>query len=102
MPPQTIERRVEKLEEQVTTLQQLPARVDALSVQISQLREDLGAKISAMDARISGTEKSLREEILASDDRIRAQARMLHEDVISRLALIQEGRRERSRSPRKK
>ena len=102
MPPQTIERRVEKLEEQMTTLQQLPARTDALSAQISQLREDLGAKISTMDARISGTEKSLREEILASGDRILTRVRMLHEDVISRLAPIQEGRRERSRSPRKK
>jgi uncharacterized coiled-coil DUF342 family protein len=130
MPPQTIERRVEKLEEQMTTLQQLPARMDALSVQISQTREDLGAKISTMDAkistmgakistmdarvstmdarvsgmdaRISGTEKSLREEILSSGDRILTRVRMLHEDVISRLALIQEGRRERSRSPRKK
>jgi len=80
MPPQTIERRVEKLEEHVTNLQQLPARMDALSVQISQLRDDMGARFSA-------TEKTL----IASEERILAQVRMLHEDVISRLALIQEG-----------
>jgi hypothetical protein len=92
MPPQTIERRVEKLEEQVMNLQQLPARIDAVSMQISQLREDLGARISA-------TEHSLRAEILASDDRILGQVRMLHEDVIARLALIQEGRPHRRRSP---
>ena len=79
MPPQTIERRVEKLEDQVMNLQQLPARMDALSLQISQLRED-------MDAKISATEKSL----IASDERILAQVRMLHEDVVSLLALIQE------------
>lgn len=85
MPPQTIENRVEKLEEHVTNLQQLPARIDALSVQISQLQEDMGARFSA-------TEKALREEILAGDERILAQVRVLHEDVISRLALIQEGR----------
>jgi len=80
MPPQTIESRVEKLEEHVTSLQQLPARMDALSLQISQLREDMGARFSA-------TEKAL----IASDERILAQVRMLHEDVVSRLALIQEG-----------
>lgn len=80
MPPQTIERRVERLEEQVTNLQQLPARIDGLAVEISQLRQDLGAKISAL---------------ILSDDRILAQVRMLHEDVIARLALIQEGRRAR-------
>ena len=84
MPPQTIESRVEKLEDQVMNLQQLPARIDGLSVQISQLREDMGARFSA-------TETSLREAILAGDERILAQVRMLHEDVISRLALIQEG-----------
>ena len=93
MPPQTIERRVEKLEEQVMNLQQLPARMDALSMQISQLREDLGARISA-------TENSLRAEILASDDRVLAQVRILHEDVIARLALIQESRPRSRRSSR--
>jgi hypothetical protein len=72
MPPQTIESRLEKL--------------DALSVQISQLREDLDAKISA-------TEKALSEKILAGDERILTHVRVLHEDVISRLALIQESQR---------
>jgi len=55
--------------------------MDALSLQITQTREDMSAKISA-------TKKAL----LASDERILAQVRVLHEDVISRLALIQEGR----------
>jgi hypothetical protein len=88
MPPQTIEHRVEKLEEQMTTLQQLPARVDALSVQISQTREDMGARFSA-------AEKAL----IATEERILTRVRVLHEDVISRLALIQEGRPRRRRSP---
>ena len=64
----------------MTHLQQLPARMDALSVQMSQLREDLGAKISAIEVLL-----------IASEGRILAQVRMLHQDVISRLALIQEG-----------
>ena len=40
MPPQTLERHVESLEQRVTVLEQLPARVDHLAVQISQLRDD--------------------------------------------------------------
>ena len=70
----------------MTNLQQLPARIDALSVQISQLREDMGARFSA-------TEKAL----TASEERILARVRMLHEDVMARLALIQEGRSTRRR-----
>jgi hypothetical protein len=98
MPPQTIESRVEKLEEHVTNLQELPGRMDALSVQISQLRDDVGAQISqlreevgSLGGRISGTERALREEIVAGDERILTQVRVLHEDVVSRLALLQEG-----------
>ena len=95
LPPQAIESRVDKLEEHVANLQELPHRMDALSVQISQLREDLGAQISRLreDAAVqsSATERTLREEIIAGDERIVAQVRVLHEDVISRLALIQEG-----------
>ena len=84
MPSQTIESRVEKLEEHVTNLQELPGRIEALSVQISQLREDVSEQIST-------TERTLREDIVAGDERILAQVRVLHEDVVSRLALIQEG-----------
>ena len=98
MSPQTIEGRVEKLKERVTNLQELPGRIDALSVQISQLRDDVGAQISqlredvgAVGARLFTTERTLREEIVAGDERILAQVRVLHEDVVSRLALIQEG-----------
>ena len=80
MPPQTIESRVGKLEHHVTNLQQLPARIDALSAQISQLQEDIGARFSA------------------TEERILAQVRVLHEDVISRLALIQAGQRKTRRS----
>jgi hypothetical protein len=77
----------------VSNLRQLPARIDALSVQISQLREDVSA-------RFSTTEKALREEIVAGDERILAQVRVLHEDLVSRLALIQEGQpRPRSHKP---
>lgn len=81
MAPQAIERRVDNLEKRVTILEQLPSRVDALSVQISQLRDEIHDGFSAMQARIE-----------AVDERLSTQMRVLHEDVIARLVLIQEGR----------
>ncbi len=81
MAPQAIERRVDNLEKRVTILEQLPSRVDALSVQISQLRDEMHDGFSATRARIE-----------AVDERLSTQMRVLHEDVIARLVLIQEGR----------
>lgn len=114
MPPQTLVRRVERLEERVTILEQLPARVDALTSQISQLREEMRAEFSAVrtenQAGDEETRRSLREEIRAgdeetrrvlreADERILNQARVLHEDVVARLALIQEGGDGRPKQP---
>jgi hypothetical protein len=48
MSPQTLARRVEKLEERVTILEELPARIDDLTSQISQLREEMRGEFSAV------------------------------------------------------
>ena len=48
MSPQTLVRRVEKLEERVTILEELPARIDDLTLQISQLREEMRGEFSAV------------------------------------------------------
>jgi len=109
MQPQTLDNRVERLETRVTALEQLPARMDALVVQVSQLRGEMHAEFSAIrsemragDEAVTGTlreeiragdeetRRSLREEIRTGDERILTQARVLHEEVISRLAMIQE------------
>jgi hypothetical protein len=101
MPPQTLERRVERLEQRVTILEQLPARGEALAVQISQLRDEMHVEFSAVrneigagDERVIGT---LREEIRAGDQSVMTQARVLYEDLKASLILIQEGL-----SPRKR
>ena len=110
MATQPLAARVDSLEPRVTCLEELPARVDALAVQVSQLRDEMRAEFSAVRTEIragdENTCRTLREEIQAGDeetrrtlrDEIRAggarvmeQARVLHEEVISRLALIQEG-----------
>ncbi len=94
MSLQSLEGRVEQLEERVTILEQLPARVDALTLQIVQLREEMHTAISA-------SETSLREEIRAGNDKIMSQARTLYEDMNAKLTLIEEGRSaSRRRRPR--
>ena len=97
MQPQTLDNRVERLETRVTALEQLPARMDALVVQVSQLREEMHAEFSAMrgemragDEAVIGTlrgkirvgdeetRRTLREEIRAGDEETR---RALREEI---------------------
>ena len=79
MQPQTIDSRVERLETRVTALEQLPARMDAFELRLSQFQDEVRVEFSATR---SGLHQEIRE--------LSAQMRMLHEDVLSRLALIQE------------
>jgi predicted phage gp36 major capsid-like protein len=86
----------------VTRLEELPARVDALTLQVSQLRDEMRSEFSAVRGEIQAgdeeTRRTVREEIRAGDERVMEQARVLHEDVVSRLALIQEGVKARGNS----
>jgi predicted phage gp36 major capsid-like protein len=104
MATQTLGSRVDSLEERVTRLEELPAGVDALTLEVSQLRDEMRVEFSAVRDEIRGGDKEtrrvLRDEIRAGDARVMEQARVLHEDVVGRLALIQEGRGTR-RQPRK-
>jgi hypothetical protein len=101
----------------VTQLEQLPARIDGLTSQISQLRTDMRDQFSAVRSEMAEQGRSLRTEIaeqgqslreemaaqsatiistlrteIADRDEARGtQMRVLYEDVISRIALLQEG-----------
>jgi hypothetical protein len=112
MPPQTIENRVDRLEERVTELEKLPERVTAIESQIVQFRSEMHVEFSAvreeiragddetrrvLGEQISETRRVLGEQISETrqvlDERIeesRRYMRVLHEDVIGRLATIQE------------
>jgi hypothetical protein len=108
MPLQSVETRLEKLEQRVTVLEQLPARIDGLTLQIVQLRGEMHAAFSAREA-------SLREEIRAGDNVIRREMHelhdltmkaigdvhtrmlVLHENVLERIALTQEGKPRRDK-----
>ena len=91
MPPQTLAARTERLEERVTALEELPARIEALTLQVSQLREEMHAEFSAVRTEIRAGDEETRRVLGEADERILTQARVLHEEMISRLALSQEG-----------
>ena len=101
MTPETLETRMDRLEHRVTLLEQLPARLDALGVQISQLRDEMRGEFSALRNEIKAGDddvvRTLRKEIRASTEEVMTHVRILHEDVISRLALIQEAKPRRKR-----
>jgi len=95
MRPQTFERRVESLEQRVTVLEQVPARMDHLAAQISQLRDEMRVEFSAFrNDVVAGDEETRRivsDQLRATAEEIMAQARRLHEDALSRIALMGEG-----------
>jgi hypothetical protein len=131
LSPQTVVGRIESLEQRVTHLEQLPARVDALTEQISQLRTEMHGEFSASRAEMNAgltavrdemrggderclrtlreeiragdeeTRRVLREEIRAGNAEIMSQVRTLHEDMMSRFALLQEGKPDRRRTKRR-
>jgi hypothetical protein len=114
MATQTLQRRVEMLEDQMEELRHLPSRVSELGAQFSHFQADVRGEFSALRAELAtcarqsavdaefaavraemkdGLEtlgSTLRAEIRAGDEETRYQMRVLHEDVIGRLALLQE------------
>ena len=82
----------------MTKLEELPARIDDLTSQVSQLRTEMRDEFSAvrteMAAGFAGAE--------AKTDGLAVQMRMLHEDVIARIALLHEGRPKPPKRTRKK
>jgi hypothetical protein len=82
MTTQTLTKRVDTLEERVTRLEELPAHVDALALQISQLRDEMRMEFSAVGGGIRAgdeeTRRTLQEEIRAGDEETR---RTLQEEI---------------------
>jgi hypothetical protein len=95
MAPQTLAARVERLEERVTTLEQLPARVDALTEQILQFREEVRIEFSATHAKIDALDSRLTVQIDSVKQELSVHMRVLHEETLSRLALMQEAQASR-------
>jgi hypothetical protein len=111
MVSKSIEGRVLTLEQQMSELREIPARVSRLESNISQLRAEMRDEFSAIRGEMA-TKKDLealraevatglgavredmatfRTDMIARDEETRRHARMLHEDVIARIALTREG-----------
>ena len=88
MQERSIIERVEILKRKVELLEELPARVTAVELQLVQLRDE-------MRVESSSTREQLRAEIRAGDEETRRFMRVLHEEVIARIATIQEAGRSR-------
>ncbi len=82
MPPQTFVGRVESLESRVIVLEQLPEKLDALALQISQMRDEMRGEFSALRSEIrTGDEETrhvLRDEIRTGDEETR---RVLRDEI---------------------
>ena len=104
MKTQTLDRRVEILGQKVEKLEELPDRVTALEVQISEFRAEVRVEFSATRTELRQEMRALndqtraqiddtRAEMRALNDETRAEMRALHEDVIDRLKVTGEGRK---------
>ena len=94
MPRQSVENRFERLERRVTEIEQLPARMDRLELQMVQLRAEMRDEFSAIRQAIQigdeGGQRSLREEIRAGDEETGSRAKRLRGDEETRRALREE------------
>jgi hypothetical protein len=100
---ESLEKRVQMLEQQMRPLSELPERVASLETQFLQFRTEVREEFSALRSEmrageallgeIRKVEASLRREIQAGDEETRRFMRVLHEEVIARIAAIGEGGR---------
>ncbi len=86
MQPQTLEKRVQRLERRMTLAEKKAAHVAALESQIPQLREEMREGVSA-----------IRSEIEAGDKESRGYMRTLYEDTLERIRVMGEGNVTQSR-----
>lgn len=99
MQPQTIERRVEKLETRMTAIEQLPARIDALTGRF----DTLVTKVDGLATAFADLRVEMRQGFADAETRAvararetRDHARLLFEETVKRIAVIGEGAAGRS------
>jgi hypothetical protein len=65
MSPQTLTQRVDSLEKRMTALEQLPARLDDLTLQFSQFRTEVHGEFSAVRVEMRELGDTLRGDARA-------------------------------------
>ena len=94
MSPESFSERLLTVEGQVSALQGVPKKVEELTVEVSQRRDETHAALSAIHAVLDAIHIAIRE----GDEETRRQMRVLDDEVISRIAMLQEAL---GRPPRK-
>jgi hypothetical protein len=111
MAERSVANRIGNREQQVESLDPPAARMNALELQISQLRSEVCGEFSAVRGEMRklhdvamGTARELHQTAMAAmqqlHDTAMVQMRVLHEKVLSRIALLQDGRQGTLRSRR--
>jgi hypothetical protein len=85
-------RRAEIVEESPQADELLSSRLDALTLQIVQLREEVRVDVCETRASLNTLRDELQQEIRNGDEEIRRCIRVLHELVVARMAALREGR----------
>jgi archaellum component FlaC len=82
--------RLEMLEVKVSALEALPARIDALTVQIGEQREALDRAVSALSAEIASCRNELGQEIASCRDDLRQEITGVREDLRREIAGVRD------------
>jgi hypothetical protein len=86
--------RLEIPEQRMSALELLPARFDALSMQIERLRDETRGGLSALRAEMCDgdeeTRRVLRDEIRAGDEQTRALVRTLNDETRTHMLVLHE------------
>jgi len=102
MPPQTVEIRVQKLEQRMTRLEELPSRMELVESQIVQLRTEMLVEFSAVRAQMRSGIDSAITTIGDAIEAGRRETRVLFEEVVSRIAVLGEQRADSGRKRTKR
>jgi hypothetical protein len=96
MAQESLETRMDRLEQRVEILERLPDRVAAVESQIVQLRDEMRSEFSAVRAEAEVHHEETRRVLAARIDSLfdanERHMRLLHEDLVERIARVSEGR----------
>jgi hypothetical protein len=89
--PESVENRLEKLERRVTTLEELPERIDRLELQILQFRGEMRAEFSAVRTEIRDGDVMVVTELTEQIEEALRHTSVLFEDAVGRITVVGEG-----------
>jgi hypothetical protein len=89
--PESVENRLERLYRRVTTLEEMPERIDRLELQMLQLRGEMRAEFSAVRTEIRDGDAMVVTAVIEQIEEARRHTSVLFEDGIGRIAVVGEG-----------